>query len=66
MEQNIKYLSKRLNVLGYRDYEIKTIIKEAIGHVELDLNNHRQCAKTVIALKKYEALGKHYLHFYSK
>lgn len=65
MELRIKQLIKRLNFLGYCNFEIKAILQDAIVSKDLDTNIH-QCAGIISALEKYEKLGLHYLNCYSK
>ena len=66
MEFQVRQLVKRLNHLGYRGYEIGRIVKEAVGSERLDMNNHGQCVAAVAVMRKYERLGRNYMHQYSK
>lgn len=65
MELRIKQLLNRLTVLGYGAFELKKIIQEAIGEVEIELDYSR-ASKLIAALEKYEQLGSSYLYTYSK
>ncbi|MDU4962207.1 MAG: hypothetical protein E6X17_16235 [Sporomusaceae bacterium] len=55
MEQRTEQLLKRLSFLGYRSFEIRRILQEA-----------QHNGGIVSTLEKYEQLGSHYLHAYSK
>ena len=67
MEWRIKQLIKRLNFLGYCSFEIKSIIKDAIGNDSiLDINNTEEASLLVANLERYEQLGSFYLLTYSK
>jgi hypothetical protein len=65
-DKNIGLLFKRLNFLGYRAFEIKSILHEATGGSDFDTSDHRHCNVAVMALEKYERLGLDYLNSYSK
>ncbi|MBP2653760.1 MAG: hypothetical protein H6Q73_1329 [Firmicutes bacterium] len=66
MKQRIQQLFKRLALLGYCSFEIKSIIEEAIGAQELDIGNDSHCADAIVALEKYVKLGSHFSNCYSK
>lgn len=66
MDLEIRQLLKKLSLLGYRGFEIARMVKEAIGHEELDIGNQHQCVAAVVVLKKYERLGYSYQQLYSK
>jgi len=66
MDNNIKRLFKRLSFLGYRAFEIESILRDAIGSAGLDIKNFHQCSTAVLVLEKYEKLGLDYLDCYSK
>ena len=66
MEKNIGLLFKRLSFLGYRAFEIKSIVHEATGGSDFNTSDYRQCNVAVLALEKYERLGLEYLNSYSK
>jgi hypothetical protein len=66
MKQRIQQLFKRLALLGYCSFEIKSILEEAIGTQELDTGNDSHCADAIVVLEKYVQLGSHFVNCYSK
>ncbi len=66
MELRIKELVRRLAWLGYTDFEIGSIIREAIGHDSTDDLCPVQGSRVLRHLQQYERLGSHYLLTYSK
>lgn len=66
IQANIETILKRLLHLGYRKFQIKRIIDEAIGQRSWTKNNYDQNVKILAALDKYEKLGSNYLLNYSK
>lgn len=67
MEQKtIMHLLSRLTFLGYHRFEIKNIIKDAIGVEHVDGLNRAQAGKVIRHLKMYELLGSDYMQTYSK
>lgn len=65
-EDRISQLCKKLTHLGYYQYQIKNIIKEAIGHIEIAETNHIERAQIVDVLERYTQLGRDYVISYSK
>jgi hypothetical protein len=66
MEKRITELSKRLVVLGYDSYQIKTIVKDAVGSERLTRYNSNEKGRLISSLEKYVDLGSNYLRAYSK
>jgi hypothetical protein len=66
MEQDVKDRVKRLTRLGYRSFQIKLIIREAIGIDHVTTSDTAQHVKVFAALEKYEKLGSRYIETYSK
>lgn len=66
MEQYIKHLLSRLTFLGYRKFEIRNMIKDAVGSDTVDGLDRVQEVKVIQHLKMYERLGLNYLQTYSK
>ncbi len=69
MALHIKQLVKRLALLGYTAFEIRNIVREAIGIDDLaDLEDICPARGTQVIrhLQQYERLGSHYLLNYSK
>ena len=56
MEERLRYLMRRLALLGYRDYEIDNIVKSA--------SNSR--VERIETLERFAQLGQQYLHNYNK
>lgn len=65
-EDRISQLCKKLTHLGYYQYQIKNIIKEAIGTCELAEANYIDRARIVEVLERYTQLGHEYMTSYSK
>ncbi|SDF00078.1 hypothetical protein [Sporomusa acidovorans] len=64
--KQITSLIKRLSFLGYCTFEIKSIIKEAIG---IDIINDLSVSQEIAVIQQlemYEQLGLNYLQTYSK
>jgi hypothetical protein len=67
MEWRIKQLLKRLNFLGYCPFEIKNIVRDAIGNDRiLDIRDTPEAYLLVRHLEYYEQMGSFYLRTYSK
>lgn len=66
MDQRVIRLLKRLDLLGYRSFQIKLIIREAIGVDTIKNTSRAQYLKLIQSLEKYEQLGSTYLETYSK
>jgi hypothetical protein len=66
MDNHVTQLLKRLDFLGYRSFQIKMIICEAIGVDSIKNVSHAQYVKVINALEKYEQLGLLYSQSYSK
>ncbi len=66
IEEDIKQLLKRLTFLGYKNSQIRNIVSEAVGQQPWMKRSHRQNAKVMRTLQKYEKLGNEYLVSYSK
>jgi len=66
IEQRINQLRRNLIRLGYYPFEIKNIIKEAIGTIEIEKADHAQLRQLVRVLEGYEKLGREFLTSYSK
>jgi hypothetical protein len=66
MDSRTKRLVKRLTQLGYRPFQIKIIIREAIGVDNLNSADPSQYLQVFKALEKYEQLGSTYMEAYSK
>ncbi len=66
MNQRIKQLISRLSLFGYCTFEIKSIIKDAIGIECIDNLNITQRVAVINHLEKYEQLGLNFLQTYSK
>lgn len=66
MDLHVKSILKRLTRLGYRPFEIKLMIREAIGVDNLNNANAIQYRKVFRNLEKYEHLGSTYKKAYSK
>ena len=64
MEQRADELCKRLSFLGYCQFQIKNIVREAASIVTRDEDSLD--AMVVNALEKYEKLGYDYMLTYSK
>lgn len=65
-EDRISQLCKKLAHLGYYQYQIRGIIKEAIGTTDLTAVSQRERAKIVDMLERYIRLGQEFLVSYSK
>lgn len=68
MASSIKQLVKRLTWLGYTAFEIRNIVREAIGDDSIALEDLCQIRGLQVLrnLQQYERLGSHYLLTYSK
>lgn len=66
MEWRIRQLTKKLNLLGYCSFEIKSIVKDAIGSERVDDVSIAEEALIIRQLEHYEQLGSSYLLTYSK
>lgn len=66
MNQRIEQLINRLSFFGYCSFEIKRIIKEAIGIECVNDLSITQRVAVISNLEKYEQLGLSYLQTYSK
>ncbi|MCX7780264.1 MAG: hypothetical protein N2491_04990 [Negativicutes bacterium] len=66
MEQRIKQLCTRLNFLGYCTFEIKIMLREAIGSAKFNIDDDSVCTTVISVLEKYERLGVEYMQSYSK
>ena len=66
MKQRIDELRKSLAFLGYGGFEIRCIVKDALGHEHVGRMNNNQGRKVVRHLEKYERLGRNYVRTYSK
>lgn len=68
MALHIKQLVKRLTWLGYTAFEIRNIVREAIGDDLADLEDicPTRGSQIIRHLQQYERLGSHYLLNYSK
>lgn len=65
-EDRISQLCRKLTHLGYYQYQIKNMIKEVIGNIELAEANSIDRAKIVDVLEQYTQLGHDYVVSYSK
>ncbi|MDD4599937.1 hypothetical protein SDC9_13798 [bioreactor metagenome] len=65
-EDRISQLCKKLTHLGYYQYQIKNMMKEASGTSELAEANYIDRAKIVSVLEQYTQLGHAYMVSYSK
>lgn len=65
-EDRISQLCKKLTHLGYYQYQIKNMIKEVIGNIELTEASYIDRAKIVDVLERYTQLGHDYVVSYSK
>ena len=66
MEERIVELKKSLAFLGYDGFQIRLMVRDAIGRDGSGRINLNQSAKLVRHLEKYEKLGRNYLRTYSK
>ena len=66
MNQRIEQLINRLSFFGYCSFEIKRIIKEAVGIECVNDLSITQRVTVINHLEKYEQLGLSYLQTYSK
>jgi hypothetical protein len=68
MALQIKQLVKRLAWLGYTAFEIRNIVREAIGDDDDALEDlcPTRSSQVIRHLQQYERLGAHYLLTYSK
>lgn len=67
MEWRIKQLIKKLYFLGCCSFEVKSIIKDAIGNDSVyEINNTEETSLLVSHLEHYEQLGSSDLLTYSK
>lgn len=66
IEKRLEMVFKKLRFLGYQGFQIKQIVKEALGDRSWEKNNQEQNQQILQNLKKYENLGNEYLLAYSK
>lgn len=66
IEQRINDLFKKLISLGYYPFQLRNIIQEAIGNMDITDANNTQRIQIINVLEKYEKLGNEYLLAYSK
>jgi len=66
IEECIKKLIKRLEFHGYRRFQIKSIIDEAIQQSLWVKEDYSRKMQILLALEKYEKLSTEYLQAYSK
>lgn len=66
MEKRIETVFKQLRFLGYQGFQIKQIVKEALGNRSWEKNNQEQNKQILKNLEKYKNLGNEYLLAYSK
>lgn len=66
LSERIKRCLNRLNHLGYSSFQIKMIIREAIGTDCILNDNPTKSDKVLTVLEKYERLGSFYKETYSK
>jgi hypothetical protein len=66
MEWRIKQLIKKLTLLGYCSFEIKSIITDAIGNDSIRDISGAEESLLIRRLEHYERLGSDYLLTYSK
>ncbi|MCE5287190.1 MAG: hypothetical protein LLG02_15280 [Pelosinus sp.] len=66
MELQIRQMIKRLLSLGYCKFEIKNIVKDAIGNDNIDNLSLAHTKQIVQHLAMYEELGLDYVNNYSK
>jgi hypothetical protein len=66
INQRINELFKKLAFLGYYQFQMNNIIKEAIGTTKLEEADQAQQVRVINFLEKYEKLGSDYLLAYSK
>lgn len=66
MELQIRQMIKRLLLLGYCKFEIKNIVKDAIGNDNIDSLSLAHTKQIVRQLALYEELGLDYVNNYSK
>lgn len=69
MAQHINQLVTRLHRLGYSAFEIGNIVREAIGEERfhsLEAIGPAYRPRVIRHLERYERLGRHYLHNFSK
>ncbi len=66
IEENIKRLLKRLMFLGYKPFQIRNIVSEAVGEQPWMKKSRRQNARVMKTLQKYEKLGNEFLVSFSK
>lgn len=62
----IKHLSNRLAVLGYKGFEISHIINNAANGKHLNTLNRTQLQQVAQKMEKYVMLGAQYAAAYSK
>lgn len=66
MELKIRQMIKRLLLLGYCRFEIKNIVKEAIGSDSIDNLSLAHTKQILQHMALYEKLGMDYVNTYSK
>ncbi len=69
MAYHIKQLVKRLTLLGYTAFEIRSIVREAVGEdilAQLEDICPVRGSQVIRHLQRYERLGSHYRLNYSK
>lgn len=66
MNQRIEQLLKRLSGLGYRSFEIKNIMQEAVGNRSFDNLTSIEGCRVIQQLEHYAELGQNYIQAYSK
>jgi len=66
MEKRITELSRRLVFLGYDSFQIRDIVKDAIGSDRHTRCNINQKGQLISSLEKYVDLGSNYMRAYSK
>jgi hypothetical protein len=66
IEQRIYALGKRLIALGYYPFQVKNIIQDVIGNIQLEDASPKQRIQVINVLENYEKLGNEFLLCYSK
>jgi hypothetical protein len=66
IEQRIIRLRQKLIRLGYYPFQIKNIVKEAIGNIEVEQADYAQLRQLICTLEGYEKLGHEFVTSYSK
>ncbi|MDR3563045.1 MAG: hypothetical protein P4N59_16665 [Negativicutes bacterium] len=66
MEKRFNRLLCRLTLLGYRPFEIRSILRDTVGVEMLDLADDSRLGVAVGALEMYERLGSEFNRSYSK